>query len=139
MDRLVNEVAGIGNIRNTLFANRERRHVQLHPLELSFETAILADRAANAVLIDSLLSISKTAIAVFHSNPYVHVLYTDFRDGSSFNIYSSSDSTLTIVPSTRASVSALMRLYKGISERFADCEIGEALQTPPTMNEFFGE
>jgi hypothetical protein len=139
VDRLVSEVAGIGNIRNSLFADRERSRASLHPLELSFEKGILADKAANSVLIDSLSSISKSAIAVFHSNPYVHVLYTDFRDGSSFNIYSSSDSTLTIVPSTRASVSALMKLYRGISERFADCDIAEASQNPPTMKEFFGE
>jgi hypothetical protein len=138
-DRLVNEVAAIGNIRNSLFANRERSRTQLHPLELLFETGILSDKAANSVLIDSLSSIAKSAIAVFHSNPYIHVLYTDFRDGSSFNIYSSSDSALTIVPSTRASVSALMRLYRGISERFADCDVSEPAQSPPTMNEFFGE
>jgi hypothetical protein len=139
LDRVVNEVARIGNTRNVLFQNRERRHLDLHPLELSFESEILADKTANEALIDSISSISKSAIAVFHANPYIHILYTDFRDGSSFNIYSSSDSALTIVPSTRASVSALMRLYRGISEKFADCDISEVAKLAPTAGEFFGE
>jgi hypothetical protein len=138
-EHLVGEVARIGNAKNSIFSNRERKRLQLHPLELSFEDGILSDKAANFALIDSLSSISKSAIAVFHANPYIHVLYTDFRDGSSFNVYSTSDSTLMVVPSTRASVSALMKLYRGISERFADCEIADASQTPPSLEEFFGE
>jgi len=138
LDGIVRQVAAIGNARNTLFENRERTHAQLHPLELTFESAILSDTRANSVLIESLSSMAKSGVAVFHSNPYIHLLYTDFRDGSSFNIYSSSDSALTVVPSTRASVSALMRLYRGISERFADCDIAEAHQTQPTIDDFLG-
>jgi len=136
-DQLVAEVARIGNAKNLIFANRERERLQLHPLELSFEDNILSDKVANFALVDALSSISKSAIGVFHANPYIHVLYTDFRDGSSFNVYSTSDSTLMIVPSTRASVSALMKLYRGISEKFADCEIAEAPRRPPTLGEFF--
>jgi hypothetical protein len=138
-DSVVNDVANIGNNRNAIFAGRERHKSVLHPLELSFENGLLADKGANRALIDSLLSINKSATAVFHANPYIHVLYTDFRDGSSFNIFSSSDSRLTIVPSTRASVSALMKLYRGISEKFADCDVGESSQPPPVLSEFFGE
>jgi hypothetical protein len=138
-EQLVREVAKIGNAKNLIFANRERHRLQLHPLEISFDDNILSDKAANFSLIDSLSSIGKSAIAVFHANPYIHVLYTDFRDGSSFNLYSTSDSTLMIVPSTRASVSALMKLYRGISEKFADCEIAEASKVPPSLGEFFGE
>jgi len=138
LENVVGQVTAIGNARNTLFANRERSRAELHPLDLSFDSGILSDKAANAALIDSLSSMSKSAVAVFHSNPYVHILYTDFRDGSSFNIYSSSESTLTIVPSTRASVSAFMKLYRGISERFADCDIAEAQQSPPTISDLFG-
>jgi len=137
-EQLVAEVARIGNAKNLIFADRERERLQLHPLELSFEDNILSDKVANVAFVDALSSISKSAIAVFHANPYIHVLYTDFRDGSSFNVYSTSDSTLMIVPSTRASVSALMKLYRGISEKFADCEIAVAPQTPPTLGEFFG-
>jgi hypothetical protein len=136
-EQLVGEVARIGNAKNLIFANRERERLQLHPLELSFEDNILSDKVANLAFIDALSSIGKSAIAVFHANPYIHVLYTDFRDGSSFNVYSTSDSTLMIVPSTRASVSALMKLYRGISEKFADCEIAAAPQTPPSLGEFF--
>jgi len=138
LENLVAQVAAIGNARNSLFTDRERSRMQLHPLELLFDSGVFSDKAANSALIESLSSISKSAVAVFHSNPYIHVLYTDFRDGSSFNIYSSSDSTLTIVPSTRASVSALMKLYRGVSERFADCDIAEGEQGVPTINEFFG-
>ena len=138
LEAIVGQVATIGNARNALFENRERSHSHLHPLELTFDSGILSDKKANLALADSLSSMSKSAIAIFHSNPYVHILYTDFRDGSSFNIYSASDSALTVVPSTRASVSALMRLYRGISERFADCDIAEATRTQATVSEIFG-
>jgi hypothetical protein len=138
LETIVGQVAAIGNARNSLFQNRERSHTELHPLELTFDSGILSDKMANSALVESLSSMSKSAVAVFHSNPYVHILYTDFRDGSSFNIYSSSESTLTIVPSTRASVSALMKLYRRISERFADCDITEAQQSATTIRDLFG-
>jgi hypothetical protein len=74
LEKLVERVASIGNTRNTLFANRERSRTHLHPLDLLFESGMLSDRAANSALIEALSSISKSAVAVFHSNPYIHVL-----------------------------------------------------------------
>lgn len=139
LERVLGEVARIGDLRSILFADRERDKQTLHPLHVSFDSDVLSDRIGNFQLIDSLASIGRSAIAVFHANPYVHVLYTDFRDGSSFNVYSTSESSLAIVPSTRASVSAIMRLYRGISERFADCEVSETPVTQQTIGDFFTE
>jgi hypothetical protein len=137
-DIILNDVGRVGVIRDILFSNKEREKLNLHPLRLVFEEEVLAHKSQNAEFIRALTSLGQSAVAVFHANPYLHCLYTDFRDGSSFNVFASSPSTVDVVPSIRASVSSLTKLYRGISEKFADCEISEIKDAPPTIDEFFG-
>ena len=138
MDVILNDVGRIGVIRDLLFSNKERDRLNLHPLRLVFEEQVLAHKSQNAEFIRALTSLGQSAVAVFHANPYLHCLYTDFRDGSSFNVFASSPSTVDVVPSIRASVSSITKLYRGISEKFADCEVSEIKDAPPAIDEFFG-
>jgi hypothetical protein len=137
-DIILADIGKIGIIRNALFSNKQRTKLNLHPLRLAFDEEVLAYKSQNADFIKALTSLEQSAVAVFHANPYLHCLYTDFRDDSSFNIFASSPVTVDVVPSIRASVSALTKLYRGISEKFADCEISEIQDTPPSIDEFFG-
>jgi len=137
-DVILSDVGRIGTIRDVLFSNKERERLNLHPLRLVFEEEVLAHKSQNAEFIRALTSLGQSAVAVFHANPYLHCLYTDFRDGSSFNVFASSPSTVDVVPSIRASVSSLTKLYRGISEGFADCEVSEIKDAPPAIDDFFG-
>jgi len=125
-DRLLLEVGRVGVGRDLLFSNRERIGNALRPLSLIFDGEVLGERAQNNEFVRALTSVEKSAVAVFHANPYIHLIFTDFRDGSSFHVYSTSRSAVTIVPSFRASVAALMNLYRGISEKFADCAVSDS-------------
>ena len=78
LEGVVDQVAAIGNSRNALFENRERKQLKLNPLELTFDSGILADKRANMALAESLSSMSRSGIAIFHSNPYVHIFIRTF-------------------------------------------------------------
>ncbi len=139
MEAVVPALASIGMEREVLFSGKERRGSVLHPLLLRFDDEdALSDRSRNQDFIRALTSVDRCAVAVFHANPYIHCLYADFKDGSSFNLFSTSPSEVEIVPSTRASVAALTKLYRGISEKFADCSISEHTEVNPTLGDFFG-
>jgi hypothetical protein len=135
---ILSNIAEIGMRQNSLFSNRARRGRELKILRLMFDEEVLSDKTQNLELLRAIAAIEKTAVTVFHANPYVHCLFTDLRNGSSFNIFSSSASSLDIVPSIVSSVSSLMRLYRGISEKFADCDISYIEERPPALEEFFG-
>jgi hypothetical protein len=125
-DRLLLDVAKVGVSRHVMFSNRERSRHELRPLSLIFDAEVVGERAQNNEFVRALTSVEKSAVAVFHANPYIHLIFTDFRDGSSFHIYSTSRSAITIVPSFKASIAALMSLYRGISEKFADCVLSDS-------------
>jgi hypothetical protein len=137
-DLILGSVAEIGLKQNSLFSDRARKGIVLSPLHVLFDHEVLADKTQNLELVRALAAIDRSALTVFHANPYIHCVFTDLRNGSSFNIFSSSTYSLEIVPSIRASVSSLMKLYRGISEKFADCAISDIPEQAPTLADFFG-
>lgn len=66
-------------------------------------------------------------IAVLHRNPYLHVVVTDYSDGSNFDVFVTDPSAISVHPGFRASMGALTRLTQRLGERFEALEIAEAL------------
>jgi hypothetical protein len=130
-------IAQIAIRKNNLFSKRERNDSDFRPLTIKFDRDVLQEKSGNHHLVSVLTHTERMGVGVFHANPYVHLFLTDFRDGSRFTLYSTSDHSLELVPSFRASVSSIMRIYRAISERFASCEMVDSVTPQYSLDDFF--
>lgn len=84
-------------------------------LVLSLGGHRLAESATRTELLDSMRSLRGVRIAVFHRNPYLHLLVSDHLDGSTFDLFVTDDHDLQLIPGPYASVSALGRVTDALS------------------------
>jgi hypothetical protein len=97
-----------------------------------------ADGEGSQELIGVLSRQPAAGVAVLHGNPYLHLAVTDFRDGSNFDAFVTSDAEITIVPGNRATVGSLMRLIQPLTDRFAATDLTDAsVVRPPTLADLF--
>jgi hypothetical protein len=82
-------------------------------------------------LLEAMRSQSGVGIAVLHRNPYVQVAITDYRDGSNFDAFVTSDNEISIHPGYRSSLGALTRFTAHLSTAFDAREILEVEPLPP--------
>jgi hypothetical protein len=71
------------------------------------------------------------AIAVLHRNPYLHVVVTDYADGSNFDVFVTEPDAIEVHPGFRSSLGALTRLTQSLGERFEALKIAEAAPPEP--------
>ncbi|GAA0716735.1 hypothetical protein GCM10010199_18630 [Dactylosporangium roseum] len=82
-------------------------------------TPRFSDASATGDLLTELSRIQNSGIAVLHRNPYLHVVFTDYLDGSNFDLFVTEANVIEIHPGFRASVGAIARLADRLAERFA--------------------
>jgi len=91
-----------------------RQRVPLAPVRETVSIAVdrldLGDPRVRADLLNTLTSVRGLQAAVLHENPYLHVLATDFFNGSTFDVLITDDGRLDIVPGLRSSVGSLARV-----------------------------
>jgi hypothetical protein len=122
------------------FKNVERHSGQgdVRPLTISFDRDLLTDRIHNEVLARAVSSIQRSAIAVYHMNPYLHLSLTDFIDGSTMDIVSTSASEVSIYPGYNCSFYSLTRVSEEISKNFYEGKIEEATPHRYGLADFIG-
>lgn len=70
--------------------------------------------------------ISDVGVAVLHGNPYLHVIITDYRDGSNFDLFITDDHQIRLYPGFRTSVGSLTRFADSLSEILPAMDVHEA-------------
>ncbi|MGH2845004.1 MAG: hypothetical protein ACRDL0_03105 [Thermoleophilaceae bacterium] len=127
--------------RRALLSGREREPQALveETLVMSLDEPLLATQHGRGDLLQALGALRGVQTAVLHRNPYLHLIVTDFLDGSSFDVLVTDDSHLHLIPGIHASLGSLARLTEAMGEAMGmdrlDVEV--APQLIPD-EEFFG-
>lgn len=122
LDHILPLISNIARRKLDLLDNKERdpESAEAKLLTLSFSRGMFKDKNYNFKLIKILETISGGAIAVYHGNPYLHLSFLDFIDGSNFDIFVTDPNNITIVPNFKCSAYSLMRvtdhIFKGLEE-----------------------
>lgn len=101
------------------------------PITILLPGPILVDAEATGEVLAELERQRDIGLAVLHRNPYLHVVVTDYSDGSNFDVFVTDPSKISVHPGFRASLGALTRLTQRLGERFEALEIAEAPPVEP--------
>jgi len=137
--KLLSLFAGVARDTKLILEKRERRMGELtaSPLAIQFEEDVLVTADDNNRFVRSLSSLEKSGISVYHQNPYVHLSFLDFRDGSSCDVFAVSPRSICIVPSYRSSIESLMRLSNRILESLGEGQLSDWGEAAPDFGDFF--
>ena len=114
--------------RAQLLSGRERRVEEPlpKPISIRLPSPVLIDTEATGEVVAELERATGLSVAVLHRNPYLHVVVTDYADGSNFDVLVTSADAIDVYPGFRASMGSYTRLTQGLGERFEALEIVEA-------------
>lgn len=134
-------IVKIGIKKIEKFENKERNYedAEAKPLNIKFSQEAFRDKYDNIKLIKTLEKVSGGAVAVYHKNPYLHLSFLDFIDGSNFDIFVTDPYKLTIIPNYKCSMYSLMRATDQIFKGFLEGEIELAERDNYTFSDFIGE
>jgi hypothetical protein len=124
--------------RFDLLSNRRRnRGARLNTaIAVELEAPFLDDPDAVTDLLDEMTRPHHLGIAVLHRNPYLHVVVTDYADGSNFDAFVTNDDRVIIHPGYRTTAAALARFTEVVSERFPTRVVEEvSAEDPPTLED----
>lgn len=125
-DAIIEPVCRMAASRLKFIKGRERRKDNLfkpQPVLLQFAKPVLADVEATKSLTQILRALPAASCSILHGNPYLKLSLVDYRDGSSYEIWVLSDSRITVVPQTRATVSSLERLCAHVFREFEEGDV----------------
>jgi hypothetical protein len=140
VDVVLGSLARAGERRFQLLMERSREIGQppRRPLAVRFEARQLHEPFTAASLTDAIQRQQPFGVAVLHGNPYIHLVVTDYVDGSNFNVFVAEDDEIRIVPGFRATVPSLARLTDAIGDRLGGEAIEEADAVPAvTLDKLF--
>lgn len=122
LGRILNVVLNTSARKHEVFQQAARRpgEIEVSPVDIDFGQSVFHGRSDNLTFLSSLDRLSRSGIAVIHENPYVHVSLIDFFDGSSFDIFATSPTSISIIPQVDASAFSLNRLCNHIFENFRE-------------------
>lgn len=109
--------------RRGILQNRAARDTPRHasrPIRISYDTRLFDDKRQNHRLIEVLRLLPDTGLSVYHANPLLHAALIDYSDGSSYGIWITDNSAITIVPELKGSAGSLSRLCNHINEYFSE-------------------
>ena len=110
----------------TFFEKRDRRsHPKgfSRPLKIEYTESIFSDKHQNYRLIDTLKQLSNSALSVYHPNPFLHTSLIDYTDGSSYEIWVTTPSSILIIPKRKATTSSIERVCDFICDKFEEGDV----------------
>lgn len=107
-------------------------------LKISYEPGTIRGTEDNLELIDALQDMKASSLTVYHKNPYMHASIHDFEDGTTADIFISSDRSISIIPGFKASKGSLSRICDTITSKFKEGEVSEDSPEEPDFDDFFG-
>lgn len=131
--RVLNRLAVAAHRRRELMSNRHRVVDQppRQPIEVRLPEPLLVDRAATGEVLRLLEKQRDVTFAVFHRNPYLHVVVTDHADGSNYDVFVTTPDAITIHPGFRASLGSLTRIAQAFSQHFEATDLRELPKAAP--------
>jgi len=135
----VNAFAESAKHTKRILENRERKfgETSVKPIVINFNSDVFIKLNNNSQFINSLSTLDKTGISVYHSNPYLHVSIVDFQDGSSYDVFAISSKSVCIVPSFRSSINSLMKISDHIFKSVGEGEIDVWHEKELTLSDYF--
>jgi len=106
-----------------------KRDQQSHPkgfaraLQIEYEQPVFSDKRQNGRLVQTLKGLRNSALSVFHPNPYLHASLIDYTDGSSYEIWVTTPTSILIVPKRKATTGSIERVCDFICDKFQEGEI----------------
>jgi hypothetical protein len=118
-ERVLSALMRAAHERRSLLVGRARRpSAGVRPVSISLPTPLLDRADASTEVLTEVAKLSRTTLAVFHRNPYLHFALTDEADGSNFDVMVTQPDAIDVYPGFRASPGAIARLVDYISDRF---------------------
>lgn len=135
-DKMVlSPLAAAASARARLLTDRSRRDAPqgMSALEIRLASHTFSEST------NDLVHEPRLGVSIFHRNPYFHAVLTDYRDGSSYDLYVvTEDDRIVFYPGSRASTGSLASITEDLADRFSGISLSEAsLETPPTVEELF--
>ncbi len=133
-------IADRGISKSEVLENRERSFgkEEINPINIVFPKNVFQNRADNLRLVNALEKVSRGAVAVYHQNPYLHLSFLDFIDGSSFDIFAIGSNEISIIPNFKCSMHSLMRVSDQISKDFNEGQIELSGSPEYSLEDFIG-
>lgn len=125
-DGFVKPICNLLNINYKLFSNRSRKNTEdllPRPLSIDYVNDVFEDISINEKFINAVSQLDKSSVSVVHGNPYIHIITTDYNDGSSFDIWVLNRNQIIIVPQMKGTVAGIKRLIGHIFDSFAEGEV----------------
>ncbi len=110
------------------FSNRDRRtsaNKEARPLVIQYEDNVFEKVEENQVFIKSISKIENASVSVIHGNPYIHISFIDYFDGSNFDLWVLNNREIILVPQMKGSVASIKRIVNHIFDTFAEGEVKE--------------
>lgn len=125
--------------KGSIFEGKDRQYGtrEANRLEIDFEPGTIRGREANFELIDALRDMSSSSLTVYHKNPYMHASVLDFGDGTTADIFITSDRKVSIIPGFEASKGSLSRICDRITSHFREGEVSEGTSENREFDDFF--
>lgn len=138
---LLENVASLISDKSDLFSNRSRDYGsrEAEPIQITYREGAIEGREENYRLIRALDGLSKSSVTVYHDNPYMHASVLDFNDGTTADVFLTSDSNVSIIPGFNASRRALSRITDQILEGFREGEISVGHESERDFDDYFSE
>jgi hypothetical protein len=129
-----------GESKSEVFEGRERHFgtIEIQPIDIVYPKDVFKNGQDNMRFIKAIGSVSRGAVSVYHKNPYVHVSFLDFIDGSNFDIFVTESNKISIIPSFKCSIHSLMRVCEEISKDFNEGTIELPGEPDFSLSDFIG-
>ncbi|MCD2204518.1 hypothetical protein [Halobacterium sp. KA-6] len=125
--------------KGQLFVGKSREYGsrEAERLEIEYDPGEIKGVDANQDLIDTLRGMTHSSVTVYHSNPYMHASILDFEDGSTADVFITSDRKISIIPGFSASRSSLTRICDSITQGFGEGEVQEGENSKREFDSYF--
>lgn len=97
------------------------------PVSIVYGDPVFSDKRQNHRLLRVLGGFTDSGLSVFHPNPYLQASVVDYQDGSSYDIWVTTDTAILIIPKRRASPASMERLCDHICDEFEEGNVKEFL------------
>lgn len=141
LDIFISLIADRSALKSDIFENRERTFGQeeIKPLKILFPKNVFQDRSDNLRFVRALEKVTRGAVAIYHQNPYLHISFLDFIDGSNFDIFAVESDEIAIIPNFKCSMHSLMRVSEQISKDFNEGQIEHSNMPAYILDDFIGD
>jgi len=141
IDFVIPLIARKGEFKSDIFSGKARHFgiIEINPIDISYTKNVFNSPSDNVRLIRALTNVSRGAVAVYHKNPYLHLSFLDFVDGSNFDIFVTESNKVSIIPNFKCSTHSLMRICEQISKDFSEGVLEEPKEEEISLANFMSE